>query len=219
MLALALLVPPIVDYSSPPGPVLAGYAPMGRYAGHWGVDFGAPPGSLVRAVLPGTVTFSGFVVENLSVTVHYRGGMRTSYSFLSRLAVSQGEVLNRGDLVGESGLAHGIASWHLSLRLGYIYADPMQLFGCHSSPGSALWLVSFTSRSSLYAVGRAERHTRRNFRPTSRGAPHGWGGCNKPARSRRCDLCHRRGPISKGGGAAFIPGASVEAHRAGCFGH
>ena len=31
------------------GPVVAGFAPVGSYGGHWGIDFGAVPGTPVRA--------------------------------------------------------------------------------------------------------------------------------------------------------------------------
>ena len=172
MVALALLLPPAADCLAVPAPVVAEYAPMGRFAGHWGVDFGVTPGSEVRAVLPGVVTFSGLVVANRSVTLRHGAAMRTSYSFLSTSAVDLGAVVAEGDLLGWSGLAHGRSAWHFSLRLGDDYSDPMRLFGCQV-PSPALWLVSFTGRSSLYAVARAERDTRRNFRSTSRGASHG----------------------------------------------
>ena len=163
LLALALLLPPTAECLALPGPVAVDYAPTGRFAGHWGVDFGLPPGTEVRAVLPGVVSFSGHVVDNLSVTLRHGADMRTSYSFLASAASREGDEVAQGDVVGRSAYAHTLPAWHLSLRIGNLYEDPLQLFGCHTAPGSAVWLVSFTRPSSLYAVGRAERHPGRNI--------------------------------------------------------
>ena len=173
LVALALLLPPTAECLALPGPVVADYAPTGRFAGHWGVDFGFAPGSDVRAVLPGVVSFSGLVVDNRSVTLRHGADMRTSYSCLASAALREGDEVAQGDLVGRSAYAHTLPAWHLSLRIGNAYVDPLLFFGCHSAPGPAVWLVSFTKPSSLYAVGRAERHPWRNIRSTSRRASDG----------------------------------------------
>jgi murein DD-endopeptidase MepM/ murein hydrolase activator NlpD len=113
-----------------PGRVVAGFAPIGDYAGHWGVDFAADPGSPVRAVADGAVTFAGSVAGRLSVSVDHGRGLVTTLSYLSGVSVEKGRFVRGGDVLGESGLAHGTASVHLSLRIAGQYVDPMMLFSC-----------------------------------------------------------------------------------------
>jgi len=54
---------------SPPveGPVVAPFAPEGRFAGHWGVDFAVSPGTPVLGADGGVVSFAGEVAGMLSV--------------------------------------------------------------------------------------------------------------------------------------------------------
>jgi hypothetical protein len=51
------------------GAVVAAFAPVGDYAGHWGVDLAAAPGTVVRAPGAGVVSFSGTVAGRRSVTI------------------------------------------------------------------------------------------------------------------------------------------------------
>jgi murein DD-endopeptidase MepM/ murein hydrolase activator NlpD len=128
----SLLLPSPCPEAVPPvtGPVIAGYAPIGDYAGHWGVDFAAAPGSEVGAVADGTVTFAGSVAGRLSVSVAHGRGLVTTVSYLSAVSVRKGELVRSGQKLGESGRAHGTDSVHLSLRIDGEYNDPMVLFSC-----------------------------------------------------------------------------------------
>jgi murein DD-endopeptidase MepM/ murein hydrolase activator NlpD len=74
---------------SPPvdGPVIAGYAPVGQYAGHWGVDYAAEVGEAVRAPASGTVTFAGSVAGMRTVTIEPVDGFKVSLSYLSGIEV------------------------------------------------------------------------------------------------------------------------------------
>ena len=126
-----------------PGEVIEPYAPVGQYEGHWGIDLAAAPGSAVDAAGAGRVTFSGVVAGNRTVTLDHGGGLRTSYSYLSESAVSEGQWIGRGDRIGLSGLAHDTEAVHWSVRLGEAYQDPAGLVGCRASgPGGAVYLVS-----------------------------------------------------------------------------
>ncbi|GBE24291.1 putative peptidase [bacterium BMS3Bbin02] len=117
----------------PGGDVARTYAPVGRYAGHWGVDLAAPIGTPVRAVLSGTVSFSGTVASVMTVTVDHGRGLRTSYSYLTSRAVRRGDVVAAGVTLGESGVDRSVAALHLSLRLGGQYRDPMRILLCGSA--------------------------------------------------------------------------------------
>ena len=72
------------------GPIVRGFAPIGRFAGHWGVDIAVAEGTAVRAPGPGVITFAGLVAGMLSVTVDHGGGVKTSLSHLGSIAVEYG---------------------------------------------------------------------------------------------------------------------------------
>jgi len=117
------------------------FAPVGRFGGHWGVDFGADPDTPVRAAGPGMVTFAGDVAGVLSVTVDHGGGLRTSYSYLSEITVSRGQPVAAGGVVGRSGLDHDVAAVHFSVRVGDVYRDPEDWLRCLEAPAPALSLI------------------------------------------------------------------------------
>ena len=73
-----------------PGRLVGPYEPTGVYAGHWGLDLAAGPGSQVRAGGSGVVTFAGSVAGMLSVTIDHGKGLRSSVSFLSEILVEVG---------------------------------------------------------------------------------------------------------------------------------
>ena len=131
---------PHLDAPSP-GPIVRDFAPIGSYGGHWGIDIAAPVGSPATAAETGTVTFAGEVAGVLSVTIHHGGGLRTSYSYLSEIAVVRGQAVARGDVVGSSGLDHDMAAIHFSVRVGDTYHDPVGWLGCFHAPQPGLSLV------------------------------------------------------------------------------
>ena len=146
-LAVALFVPAAPLSAAPPidgpsggwllpveGPLVRPFEePVSRYGpGHRGADFEVAPGTAVRAANDGVVSFAGSVAGALHVVVAHAGGLRTSYSFLSRVDVRAGQSVRRGDTVGATGGngdGHGPGVFHLGLRIGDRYIDPMQLFG------------------------------------------------------------------------------------------
>ncbi len=86
-------------------PIL-GYARM-----HGGVDYGAPHGAPIFAVSDAMVTFAGRHGGNGNfVKLDHGGGMATSYSHMSRIAVSPGTRVRTGQVigyVGSTGLSTG----------------------------------------------------------------------------------------------------------------
>lgn len=107
---------------------------------HYGVDYGAPVGTPVRATAHGTVTFAGWNRGGgRTVKVRHAKGYLTGYLHLSRFAdgvrpgvrVSQGQVVG---YVGSSGLATGPhldyrvqhhGRWIDPLRIDNVKADPL----------------------------------------------------------------------------------------------
>ena len=86
-------------------PVL-GYSRM-----HQGVDFAAPTGTPIYAVTDGVVTYAGWHGGHGNfVKLSHSGGLGTGYGHMSRIAVSSGERVRRGEVigyVGSTGLSTG----------------------------------------------------------------------------------------------------------------
>jgi murein DD-endopeptidase MepM/ murein hydrolase activator NlpD len=94
-------------------------------SGHRGVDLAATPGELVRAALPGTVTFAGVVAGRAWVTVAHGDGLRTTYGALRPVVVA-GQRVVLGQPLGRA-TARGTVDW--GARRDGAYVDPMALLG------------------------------------------------------------------------------------------
>ncbi|GMQ86708.1 MAG: hypothetical protein BMS9Abin07_2299 [Acidimicrobiia bacterium] len=175
------------------GAIIEPFAPIGRYAGHWGIDFAVPSGTAVRAADAGVVTFTGVVVGNRTVTIDH-GGVRTSYSFLTRILTDRGATVRRGQVIAVTGSHRGRPSLHFSVRIGEDYVDPEPWLVCRGDPGPGLWL---RSTMSAYPGLNASDHGR-NLRPTTRGTPGGGGVRPSPATRRRRDVDPGWFPMAEG---------------------
>jgi murein DD-endopeptidase MepM/ murein hydrolase activator NlpD len=132
---------PVVSPVPEPVVVVRPFGPVGRYAGHWGLDLAAHHGTEVRVVAGGVVTFVGVVGGTMSVTVDHGGGLRSSYSYLAAASVTPGAVAG-GAVIGRSGDDHGVDALHLSVRVGDRYVDPAMVLRCEMGPpGDALGLL------------------------------------------------------------------------------
>src|SRR5690606_41536292 len=96
MLAVQLAIAAVC--LSPPvaGPLVAGYAPVGEYAGHWGVDYGVPVVTVVAAPASGVVTVAGSVAGTRTVTLEPPPGPPVSVAYPWRLLVTTSERVISG---------------------------------------------------------------------------------------------------------------------------
>ena len=98
-------------------------------ADHTGVDLAAPSGTPVGSVAAGTVTGAGDAgAYGLQVEVTHPDGTVTSYSHLSRIDVTEGQVLQQGGAVGAVGSTGNSTGPHLHLELrptGGVPVDPV----------------------------------------------------------------------------------------------
>lgn len=119
-------------------PIL-GYSRM-----HRGMDFGAPYGAPIYAVADGNVALAGYSGGyGRQVRLNHSGALSSSYSHMSRIAVSSGQRVRRGQVigyVGSSGLSTGP---HLHYEL---YRN-----GASINPAS----VSFVERAQLSGAALA----------------------------------------------------------------
>jgi murein DD-endopeptidase MepM/ murein hydrolase activator NlpD len=117
----AACLPPPVD-----APIADGFRqpPCQWCPGHRGVEYAVAPGTVVRAVAAGTVTFAGPVAGVVYVVVEHADGLRATYGRLRSAEVDVGTRVAAGATVGWSG--DGV---HFGLRRGETYVDPEPLLG------------------------------------------------------------------------------------------
>lgn len=99
---------------------------------HSGVDVGAGAGTNVTAADGGTVSVATYSSSYGNyVMIYHSDGTSTLYAHMSALAVSQGDTVNKGDVlgyVGDTGWASG-PHLHFEIRVGGSTVDPLGYFG------------------------------------------------------------------------------------------
>jgi murein DD-endopeptidase MepM/ murein hydrolase activator NlpD len=100
-------------------------APACRWCpGNRGIEYATTPGTAVRAVRAGTVSFAGSVAGIGYVVVEHPGGRRATYGALASIRVGRGDVVLARSVVGVSGVR-----LHFGLRDGRRYIDPTPYLG------------------------------------------------------------------------------------------
>jgi murein DD-endopeptidase MepM/ murein hydrolase activator NlpD len=99
----------------------------GNFQPHRGVDLAAPLGTPVVATMDGTVVASGsHGGYGLLVSLANEHGLETRYGHLSRLAVSLGQQIHKGEVIGYVGSTGNSTGPHLhyEIRMGGEALDP-----------------------------------------------------------------------------------------------
>ena len=98
---------------------------------HTGIDIASPEGTPVQASNAGKVIFAGNVImTGNSVVIEHGGGLKTYYYHLSKIDVEAGEIVEKGQIIGEVGMT-GYATGphlHFEVRLGICALSPWELF-------------------------------------------------------------------------------------------
>ena len=96
---------------------------------HKGTDFRAPVGTNVYSINAGRVAYTGFLRNygNL-VAVDHGAGALSIYMHLSKIFVTSGQMLKKGELLGLSGDTGYVLGphLHLTMRLNGVSIDPMK---------------------------------------------------------------------------------------------
>src|SRR5450830_1889184 len=104
--------------------------PFGGSSGeaHDGVDIAAPYGTAIRATADGTVVQVGWNGSyGISVTLYHRNGIETLYGHMSRMAVSAGQTVKKGQVIGYEGLTGRTTGphCHYQVIINGTAVDPM----------------------------------------------------------------------------------------------
>ena len=112
-----------------PGSIRRAFAARGRTSDyHDGLDIAAREGEAVRASAAGKVLFAATEPRQFGklVVIDHGGGWQSSYAFLSRITVKQGDEVRQGErvgLAGHTGRARG-NELHFELRRDNRPVDP-----------------------------------------------------------------------------------------------
>ena len=112
-----------------PGKIRRGFiASADAKTGHDGIDVLAREGTAVRASAAGTVIFAGQGPEEygLTVIIYHSGRWTTTYSYLGKLTVKEGDKVKAGERIGLAGQT-GLASepqLHFEIRRNKLAQDP-----------------------------------------------------------------------------------------------
>lgn len=109
-------------------PVMAGYYSSnfgyrvdpfsGRSAFHTGVDFNPPPGSPINAAAGGLVVAAEFHPEyGNMIDINHENGLTTRYAHLSKMRVKTGDVVLKGQYVGDLGQTGRATGPHLHFEV------------------------------------------------------------------------------------------------------
>ena len=129
------------NYTSSSGgfiwPVDGGYVYCGLngYWGHTGMDIAANMGTVIRAAASGTVVKAvrQYYAYGIHVKISHGNGIYTLYAHMSQLAVSYGDYVQQGQIIGYVGMT-GNASGnhcHFEIIINGRFMDPAKYIGTY----------------------------------------------------------------------------------------
>ncbi len=101
----------------------------GRGTMHAGLDIANRPGTPIIAPAKGTVTFANWDgAYGHCIVISHGNGISTRYAHMLRYVVKEGQVVNRGDLIGHIGSSGRSTGPHLhyEVRVGGVPVNPMR---------------------------------------------------------------------------------------------
>jgi murein DD-endopeptidase MepM/ murein hydrolase activator NlpD len=116
------------------GPIASGFGPRtieGHYEYHPGIDIAVPEGTPIRAALTGTVAFTESEAESGGygnyTCIDHGGGLSTCYAHQSAFAVSAGDRVQQGEVIGYSGCTGYCLGPHVhfEVRINGEVVDPL----------------------------------------------------------------------------------------------
>ena len=119
----------VLIYRSP----VLGRITQGYWYGHRAIDVGAPTGSAVVAADGGFVSFAGWtdVGYGYLIVIDHANGFATYYAHLSTNGVGCGQLIQRGQYVGQVGTTGNSSGPHLHFEMRWAHeaVDPIGYIG------------------------------------------------------------------------------------------
>jgi hypothetical protein len=121
---------------------------------HWGQDFNAPYGTNVFATGNGTVAFAGWSSNGFGnyVMIDHGYGYQSIYGHLSKINVSVGLNVKRGDMIGLSGNTGSSSGPHLHYQIEYFgkHENALNFFSDDLTPEEYKEMITLLSSKSSY---------------------------------------------------------------------
>lgn len=106
--------------SQPQGRPVGGRLTQGYHGIHYGLDFGTPVGTQVKATMGGKVIYAGWNNEGYgNLVIVQNGPYKTYYAHLSEIPVQIGDQVSAGSTVGLSGNTGNSTGPHLHYEVRY----------------------------------------------------------------------------------------------------
>ena len=88
---------------------------------HYGIDLAAPKGTAILASAPGKVIYTGrgFTGYGNLVVIEHGDRWATLYAHLNRFSVREGDLVSRGEKIGEMGRTGRASGVHLHFEIRY----------------------------------------------------------------------------------------------------
>lgn len=107
--------------------VVLPYGPTKKGAFHPGVDLKVEPQTLVKSCFDGVVRMARpYGDYGLLVTIRHYNGLETVYAHLDKVCVKPGQIVNAGDVIGQTGKSGNVSDYllHFETRLMNECFDP-----------------------------------------------------------------------------------------------
>jgi murein DD-endopeptidase MepM/ murein hydrolase activator NlpD len=121
---------------------------------HFGQDFNAPYGTNVFATGNGTVAFAGWSPNGFGnyVMIDHGYGYQSIYGHLSKINVSVGLNVKRGDLIGLSGNTGSSSGPHLHYQIEFFgkHENALNFFSDDLTPDEYKEMITLLSSKSTY---------------------------------------------------------------------
>ena len=100
------------------GKIIARFGKDGGGARNDGINIAADLGTPIHAAAAGTVTYAGNELKSYGnlILIKHDNGYVTAYAHAQRLAVSRGDHVDRGDVIGYAGATGDVSSPQAAFR-------------------------------------------------------------------------------------------------------
>ncbi len=129
---------------------------LGYVRPHWGVDLGGQRGDPIYATGDGFVRSTGWNGGyGNNIIVDHGFGYRTRYAHLSKISVTRGQFVKRGEQIGEMGSTGLSSGNHLHYEVIYrgVRVNPINYFQPGMDPAEFEKIIQKVNDDTIYEIG------------------------------------------------------------------